>query len=72
MSNINEAAQQHVERLREIELAVSTLNKVSTSLKGMTDQYTINNVDNEEKLPRMLDKLQKKAENKKYYEHTTK
>lgn len=41
MSNINEATQQHVERLKEIEAAIAALNKVSTSLKGLTDQYKI-------------------------------
>ncbi len=49
MSNINEATQQHVEKLKKIEDAVSALSKVSTSLKGLTDQYKLNNLDGEER-----------------------
>lgn len=64
MSNINEATHQHVDRLKEIETAVATLNQVSTSLKELTDQYKINEVESRERvtgerLSHLLEKKQK-------------
>lgn len=69
MSNINESTQQHVDRLKEIEGAVSALNKVSTSLKGLTDQYKLVSIDENEKvggehLPHLIDKIQKTSYSK--------
>lgn len=39
MSNINEATNQHVDQLRQIEEAISALNQVGNSLKELTDRY---------------------------------
>jgi methyl-accepting chemotaxis protein len=71
MSNINESTQQHVDRLKEIEGAISALNQVSTSLKGLTDQYKLIPDDDskyERSLPHMIDKIQKSSYEKKYQE----
>lgn len=41
MTNINEASNQHVEHMRQIENAVGLVNKVAGSLKEMVNQYRI-------------------------------
>ena len=41
MSQISETTNQLVEHLKQIELAVSTLNKVGGALKGLTDRYHV-------------------------------
>lgn len=41
MTNINEASTQHVEHMRQIEEAISTLNDVAISLRGLVNQYKI-------------------------------
>lgn len=41
MTNINEATNQHVEHLKQIETAVASLNEVGSALKDLTDQYKL-------------------------------
>lgn len=42
MVNINEATSQHVEHLKQIESAVSSLTEVIGNLKKLIDQYKLN------------------------------
>ena len=49
MGQISEATVQHADHLKQIEIAVSTLNQVSETLKGLTDRYRI--ADREYELP---------------------
>lgn len=41
MTNINEAANQHVENLKQIEVAVSSFSQVGIALKDIADQYKL-------------------------------
>lgn len=42
MTNINQATNQHLDHLRQIETAVGSLNEVGNDLKEVSDQYKIN------------------------------
>jgi methyl-accepting chemotaxis protein len=41
MNNINDASNQHVDQMRQIETAVIALNEAGRSLRGLTDQYQL-------------------------------
>ncbi len=45
MTNINEASNQHVEHMRQIENSVALVNKVAASLKGLVSQYKVSQGD---------------------------
>ncbi|MDP1836730.1 MAG: methyl-accepting chemotaxis protein [Chlamydiales bacterium] len=45
MTQINEATNQHVSHLKQIEEAVTKLNQVGGTLKGLTDRYHLNEDD---------------------------
>lgn len=50
MTNINQATNQHLDHLRQIETAVETLNSVGADLKELTDQYKLDSSPKNKKI----------------------
>lgn len=61
MNNISEATTQHVEHMKQIEIAVNSLNNVGQNLKEITDQYILNIYDGNPKLKKQQPKIGKRV-----------